>query len=204
MKYLLIILLFTSCSTLRHYKKVYNDKDRDPEERELLAKASAEEFPPRIEYIRGKDSTVYRDTIIEIPGETFVDTFAIPCPDYEIDRPKVTVKIKDGRGTVTCKADSLKVVLDSVIRLTGRTDTIKQVDSVNLFLRQVAEQKVETYQKNERELVYIIGLLFKWLSRQWWFYVLIAIGIVYLLFRLQILKGKWISKIVSGIVSWFS
>ncbi len=46
MRWLIIILIFTSCNPLRHYTKVVNDPFRNEKERELLARASLQEFPP--------------------------------------------------------------------------------------------------------------------------------------------------------------
>lgn len=70
-RYILLALLITSCSTFekQHFKarKFYN------ENRKELAELCSSEFKPRVEYVRG-DSIVVRDTIIGEP--IFVD-----CPD---------------------------------------------------------------------------------------------------------------------------
>lgn len=64
MRYLLILLIFANCSPLRHYTKVANDPFRNEAERQLLARASLQEFPP----ITGQpvttivyDSTAYKE-----------------------------------------------------------------------------------------------------------------------------------------------
>lgn len=67
MKYLIIILLFASCSPLKSYRKVANDPFRNSSERTLLARAYASEFrdlkdTPRI-VSNTTDSSLYEQFV---------------------------------------------------------------------------------------------------------------------------------------------
>lgn len=83
-----------------------------------------QKFPPQIEVrdsVVVKDSTVYVDVQVEVPGDSVTIYDTIPCPDVnysftkksESGRTTATVKINNGRITVECKIDSLKAVIDS-------------------------------------------------------------------------------------------
>jgi hypothetical protein len=185
----LAVLYLSSCGTIRRYKFVANDSHRDSAERFLLSKACMEEFPVQSIYIKGKDSIVFRDTTIVLPGQVILDSFTIPCPDFEHVGSKVTVKISQGKGTVRCQADSIKVILDSVIKESKRIDTLRQVDSAKVHYWQTrstnADARVFQYQTDEKKIGYILKLLFLWLVKRWWFYVLLV------LIGLYFYRSKW-------------
>lgn len=84
-----------------------------------------EKFPPQVitrDSIIQKDTTIYRDTAITIPGDTVVISEKIPCPDVKFSK-----SVKSQKGSVTasatlrggvlhieCKADSLQVVIKNL------------------------------------------------------------------------------------------
>ena len=75
-----------------------------------------------------RDSTVerekifYRDTVIQLPGDTLEIGFAIPCPEVNVDEyftnGNMTITAKSSGNNnviVRCKTDSLTLVIDSLI-----------------------------------------------------------------------------------------
>lgn len=155
MKYLFFLLslfLFTSCVT----KKTCQQK-----------------FPPQIitkDSLVIKDTTIYVDIPIVIPGDSILLIDTIPCPiNYEKevieDNKTISVKIKDGKLTAKCSTDSLvKVIQDLEVKV----------------------QNKEKYSSNT-ELVPVEVVKHK--TPKWcWYYIIISLSVFAIIFRVPILS----------------
>jgi hypothetical protein len=99
---LLLSILFAACSTIKYL----------PAETITTVKDSVSQ----------KTDTLYRDTTIYLPGDSVEIIYALPCPDavvndYYESTGNVSLSIKKdskGKVTINCKADSLKLVIDSL------------------------------------------------------------------------------------------
>lgn len=134
----------------------------------------AAKFPPQITSTTIiKDSVVYRDTTITVPGDTVTFTDSIPCPDVVYEKTqksekgtvKATVKIKDGKISVKCEVDSLNMVIRN---LQYRLRTIEKEKTIAV---QVPVLKKTPWWKSALQLIYgiviaaILLVVFLWLYR---------------------------------------
>lgn len=68
-----------------------------------------------------KEKIIYRDSLVQLPGDTITLNLTIPCPDAVVneyagnERMSLTAK-SNGKGKikVNCKTDSLSIVIDSL------------------------------------------------------------------------------------------
>ena len=134
----------------------------------------AERYPPQEkDSVIEKETIVYRDTTITLPGDSVQIFDTIPCPDVLYNktvtssggRTTATVSLKNGRLQVDCKADSMQLVIDSLATV------IKQKEHYQV--RTVTVTKTIT-----KEVVPA------WC---WW---MLAAGIAYLIFRFKAPLGK--------------
>jgi hypothetical protein len=202
-KYLLVALLFASCAS--PYKLVKTDKYRTEKELTILAGVCADVFPSSSTLIIGKDTTIYKDSIILIPGEMVIDTFKIDCPDTERSKSNgkthVTLQIKEGKAKIICKADSITAVLENVIREKHRVDVQLVTDSARMYLLTkrlaVAEARVQELETKKKQILPLLGWVAVWFIKQWWFWVLVAVLTMHVTHKYTNVFA-WIKKLVTG------
>lgn len=105
----------------------------------ITKKACDQKFPPQIitkDSIVIKDTTIYVDVPVIIPGDSIVLVDTLPCPiNYEKevveDSKKISVKIKDGVMIAKCSTDSLlKVIQDLEVKIQNKEKYSSTVEVV--------------------------------------------------------------------------
>lgn len=187
--------LLTGCSSLKHYKKVANDTQRNDVKRNLLAPVCAAEFPV-------KKST---DSIVVVEYQTIVDTSKEAylkatikqllkqlqqrpeCPqineDSLFDAVKSSIKPDVVTKTVTTKIK--ETVLDSAAMKVAQIkyDQLAiafQKSEANFYKANARVKQLEDGTKNNVQLA-------KWFLKHNWWWLLILIG---LFIGYQLLKSK--------------
>jgi hypothetical protein len=157
------LFLICSCNPLRHYQKVVNDPFRNAKERELLARASLQEFPN----VAGDtlQSIVYDSTEVNLLNDAYnallddylrhLDKDTTPIAKREIDTV-ILNKIRNLKpATIT------KTITKEIKVRDGAWAEVKQneVNTCREELRLMTFQKDEFKTKvgNQRKIIYYIG-----------------------------------------------
>lgn len=146
----------------------------------VTRKRCAEKFPPQIvtkDSIIEKEIITYRDTTITVPGDSVQIHDSIPCPDVVYKKTATskggkttaTVSINRGKLSVSCKTDSLRAVVDSLVTV----DKTREVYKTETVIHEVPVIKYKV-------------------PRWVWWYILLSIG--YAVFENRNLIIKLIRK----------
>lgn len=132
MKYLfIIVLIFFSCNTTRHWKKVASDQNVTPEKRAIIAPKVAAMFPPEIIFIEGKE-TVRIDSIMYDESLNVIITDTVNKVDTVIK-----TRVKQITRVIT-KRDTLQIV--NTAQLSAVQRELATANTVNASLE--ADQRI--------------------------------------------------------------